>query len=86
MKKQRQLTRGEVLKRLRDVYQRLEMKDKRLTRAERSWIDYNFSLAHLFCEVTSDRDFDCTEVVGFTVDDEGDDEIDDNVIYNIKPL
>ncbi len=74
--KKRQLTRADVLERLREIWELLPMNGGELTAAQSDRIEMNFTLAKLWAEVTENREVSEVSAIGFYVpdDEEGDSE------------
>ena len=65
------LTREEILQRLRECWEELAPQKGRLTEAGKEFIESNFALARIWCEVQSSEDVKETEsAIGFHFDEE----------------
>lgn len=66
--KGRELTRAEVLSRLREVWELLRLDGGELTGGQMELVQYNLKLADLFGELQGARDFSSVSAIGFTVE------------------
>ena len=69
----KELTRTEVLTRLREVWEMLKPGKEELTQAQMESVQYNIKLAEVFNDLQGAKDFSPVHAIGFAVDD-GDDE------------
>lgn len=74
--KNEELTRSEVLKRLREVWLALELSQGELSAGLMEIIEANFRLADIFIGLQGAKDFTKVNAIGFSVD-EGDAEEED---------
>lgn len=75
--KGRELTRAEVLTRLREVWELFRLDGGELTGGQMELVQYNLKLADLFGELQGARDFSSVSAIGFTVEIAEEDDYDD---------
>ena len=73
----RELTRGEVLERLREVWELVRLDGRELTSAQSELVSYNLKLAALFSELQDARNFSSVDAIGFRIDDDEDESEDE---------
>lgn len=70
----KQLTRADVLERLREIWELLPLDGEELTAAQGERVEMNFSLAKLWCDVTGNREVSEVSAIGFSLPDDDEDE------------
>ncbi len=76
-RERRELTRGEVLERLREVWELVRLDGRELTSAQSELVSYNLKLAALFSELQDARNFSSVDAIGFRIDDDEDESEDE---------
>lgn len=77
-KRVKELTRTEVLTRLREIWELLKPGKEELTQAQMELVQWNIKLADLFNDLQGAKDFSPVHAIGFAIDDGEDcDEYDD---------
>lgn len=76
-RERRELTRGEVLERLREVWALVRLDGRELTSAQSELVSYNLKLAALFSELQDARNFSSVDAIGFRIDDDEDESEDE---------
>lgn len=76
-RERRELTLGEVLERLREVWELVRLDGRELTSAQSELVSYNLKLAALFSELQDARNFLSVDAIGFRIDDDEDESEDE---------
>lgn len=76
-RERRELTLGEVLERLREVWELVRLDGRELTSAQSELVSYNLKLAALFSELQDARNFSSVDAIGFRIDDDEDESEDE---------
>ena len=76
-RERRELTRGDVLERLREVWELVRLDGRELTSAQSELVSYNLKLAALFSELQDARNFSSVDAIGFRIEDDEDESEDE---------